>query len=212
MIFCALPSMGQAPQNKKAIDKLKLLYEEGKILKVEFKCYNLSMHDEVKREPLLYLYWSMANYDISSDEQYDVEYPNALKDAIKYGVKFRKKDKKNEYTEAGSAHLETLHASVLEEAGALYGEGEYRKARSKFKICVKIDPNDHYSQFMLAYCELELKLVNDARINFEKGMKMQGAAEGLEELDQKERDRLKEEFLSYYEEKSAAANATGTGR
>jgi hypothetical protein len=64
---------------------------------------------------------------------------------------------------------------------------------------------------MRAYCELEMKLTNDARITFEEGMKKDGAAEGLEKLGEKERERLKEEFLSAIET-DPIGDPTGTPR
>lgn len=211
MLLCSVSLSAQKPENAKSIEKLKLLFEEGKYLKLEFKCYNLSMHDEVKREPLLYLYWSKANYAIAQDEQYAEEYPHAYKDAVKYGIKFRSKDKKKEFRSIGADHLVTLHGEALALADSLYGAGNFKKARSRYKTVVKIDPTDHYAQFMRAYCELELKLINDARVTFEEGMKQDGAQEGLEKLGEKERKRLKEEFLSAVEE-DTSLSPIGTGR
>jgi tetratricopeptide (TPR) repeat protein len=211
MLMCSVSLSAQMPENLKTIDKLKLLFEEGKFLKLEFKCYNLSMHDDIKKEPLLYLYWSLANYQISQDAQYLDEYPKAYKDAVKYGVKYRAKDKKKQFQEVGKEHLVVLHGEALTVADSLYGAGNFKKARSRYKTVVKIDPTDHYAQFMRAYCELEMKLTNDARVTFEEGMKRDGAQEGLESLGEKERARLKEEFLSAIEE-DTSGDGTSAGR
>lgn len=212
MILCSASVFGQKPENAKAINKLKLLYEEGKFLKLEFKCYNMSMHEEVKREPLLYLYWSMTNYQIAQNDEYELEYPDAYKDAVKYAIKFRKKDKKKQFTKEGGEHLKMMHAEVTKTANDFYAEDNYKKAKKNYKLVAKIDPTDVYPWLMRSVCELELKFTSEARASFEAAMKMDGAEVALEALGEKERDRLKEEFLSYFEEKDAAADGSASGK
>lgn len=196
LLFIGSATYAQKPQNTKVIEKLRTLYQEGKFLKLEFKCYNLSMHDEVKREPLLYLYWSMANYEIAKAGTYEEDYPKAYKDAIKYGIKFARKDKEKEFLKEGGEHLKLLQDEVLASAEDFLAEGNLKKARSQFKVLTKFDKFNFHAWFMKSYLELELKLTNDARVTFETAMKLAGAQEALEGMKPEVRDRLKEEFLS----------------
>ena len=198
-LLCICAVIGARAQDSKAIEKLRSLYDEGKYLRVEFKCYSLSTDDQVRREPLLYLYWSMSSYEISQMDDQAEDYPNAYKDAIKHGVKFVKKDKDGAFTEVGAEHINKLKAEVLSRAEGFYAEENYKKARLEYKTLTKFDKQDYASWFMKSVCEVNLKLRSDARVSFETAMNAEGAKDGFASLGDEEQGLLKESFAAWFE-------------
>ena len=196
LLLLAISVVGQ---ESKAIQKLRLLEEEGKFLKLEFKCYNLSNDDQVRREPLLYLYWSKACYEISKMDDQAEDYPKAYKDAVKYATKYVTKDKKNLYQDEGAEYVAMIQDETLNTAKTFYSEGEFKKARSNYKILTKLNKEDHTAWFMKSVCELRLRLVGDARVSFEKAWGLEGARDQVEKLNAEDRELLKENFMTYFE-------------
>jgi len=208
--LCVLTSSGQ--EVSKDIEKVKSLYEEGKYLRVEFKCYNLSTDDRVRREPLLYLYWSMSNYQISMMEDQVEDYPTAYKDAVKQAVKFMKKDKTKTFWSQGEDHIILLRGEVLAKANDLLAQEEYRKAKTEYKTLTKLSPADQHPWFMKSLCELELKMLSDARVSFEKAMGMEGSLERFAELSADQQQQLRSNFESWFEANSTDTDDDGKSR
>jgi hypothetical protein len=79
-------------QENKYMDILVMLVDE-EYEKCVKKCEKLIDNDATKKEPLPYLYLSMAYYEMSKDNKYIDEYPKAFFRSLSTLIKYRRIDK-----------------------------------------------------------------------------------------------------------------------
>ncbi len=83
---------------EKEYEKLHLLYVDGNYDKLYDQAIKLTEKESTRKEPLPYLYTSMALFYISENPERDMEeFKNAFKNSVKYAAKFRKIDTDNDY-------------------------------------------------------------------------------------------------------------------
>ena len=77
-------------------DELLMWMVDEKFEKVLYKAIRYTEDDETKKEPVPYVFMSMAYFKISEsgNPEFEEKYSNALKSALKYASKFVKKDSK----------------------------------------------------------------------------------------------------------------------
>ncbi len=112
---------------------------------VAYKGMNMVENDKYKKDPEIYLYISMAWYEISqmNDEKMEEDYPKALRDAFKYAAKFIKKDKDGVWYEDNADFFEDLKkAGIADAAQWIDDERKIRNAVSTYKYLTKAAPDD----------------------------------------------------------------------
>ena len=99
-------------------DELLMWMVDGKYEKVLYKAIRYTEDDDTKKEPVPYVFMSMAFFKISesSDEELLEKYSKALKDALKYASKFVKKDKEKEYISEYVDYFNDLRRATMNQA------------------------------------------------------------------------------------------------
>jgi tetratricopeptide (TPR) repeat protein len=153
---------------------------DGKYDKLLYKSMGYIEDDETRRDPLPYLYTSMCYYEMSKLEMYDEEFPRAFKDAVKYCVKYRKKDKSGFYVEDNVEYIDDLKRQTYEIADNYFNGGKLSKAKSYYKYLVGMDPNDWGAWLLKGVTEAKLNMTAESRISLETGLK---GLESIESID-----------------------------
>ncbi|NQY67077.1 MAG: hypothetical protein HRT72_05055 [Flavobacteriales bacterium] len=153
-------------------EKLGSLYLEGKYEDCNAKALKYTESDKTKRHPEPYLYLAMSNYQIadSDDKKLTETYPNALKDAMKWAAKFKKKDKEDDYYTKSSKFLNKLKTKALKIADEFYAAKNYKKAAFYFKSIYNFsaDPN---VKFIWGMCDLNLRSTGQATLSISSAAK-----------------------------------------
>ncbi len=149
----------------KEFDKLVFLYIDEKYE----KCANLGLKytedDDLRRDPIPYLYVAMSYFEISKDQALSEKHPDAMKYAQKYAYKYRKKDKNNTYVNKYSGFLTALKDSSNRKAQYYYRQEQYRKAASQYKYIVRFAPEDPVMQLWQGICEIKARNVGEGERN-----------------------------------------------
>lgn len=198
-----------AQEDNKTIQKLRTLYDEGKFLKLEYKCFTLSEHPEMRKHPMVWYYFSKSTYEISKNSEWETDYPDAWADAVKYATKFVQKDRKKVYTEEAKEYIEMIRGKMKVSADDFYTEKNYKKARKDYKILIKLNKQDHYAWFMRAACETHLKLTGDARGTLQTVLKMEKAMDAFEQLSDADQSLLKTNYETIFTADNGAAGGSG---
>lgn len=125
--------------------KLEKLYMAEKYEDVAYKGISMVESDQHKNDPEIYLYISMAWYEISqmNDEQMEEEYPKALADAFKYAAKCAKKDKEGVWIEDNHDYFEDLKKAGIADATKYIDDPKkLRVAVTAYKNMTKAMPDD----------------------------------------------------------------------
>lgn len=136
--------------------KLEKLFMEEKYEDVAYKGMKMVEDDKYKKDPEIYMYISMAWYEISqmNDEKMQEEYPKALQDAMKYASKIIKKDKEGTWYDDNSDFFEDLKkAGIAEAAQWLSDEKKLRNAVTSYKNMTKAIPDDYNLLFFKGVLE-----------------------------------------------------------
>jgi len=160
----------KAQSINKKFDKLIFLYIDEKYE----KCANLGLKytedDELRKDPIPYLYAAMSYFEISKIASLSEKHPDALKLSQKYAYKYRKKDKGDTYTDKYSGFLTALKDSSNRKAQYYFRQEQYRKAASQYKYIVRFDPDDPIMQLWQGICEIKAKNVGEGERNLGLGM------------------------------------------
>ena len=134
-------------------------------------------NDKTRRNPVPYIYVSKAYYEMSKIEEFDEAYPRAFRDAVKYAVKYRKKDKEGEFIEENAEYIDGLKVQTFELADNYYQIGKYSKSKTYFKYLTGMDPKDWGSWFFKGVTESRLNMRSDSEISIKT------AIDGLSAID-----------------------------
>jgi tetratricopeptide (TPR) repeat protein len=138
-----------AQKDGKKIDDLTFLFVDEKYEDVIHKSESLMQNDSYKKHPLIYIYASMAYYEMSRlPGKFDVgekdsKYPKPLKMAQKYLYKFVKTDKKakkyydNQWSDDFKDYYIQLSDTSNKLAQILYLNEKYSKAASIYKYAYR---------------------------------------------------------------------------
>jgi tetratricopeptide (TPR) repeat protein len=199
VIFSSVVIAQDKPKKEKEeYPALRELYEARKFDKLEFKAYNLMASEKHHKHPLPYLYLSLANYELAklTDEKSLETFPRAAKDAVKYAISFKRKDKKGNYAHLYPDHIKTIEKDILTEAEGHYTAGNYKKARTSYKRLVRLTPQDPDAWLSKTLCEVQLKLKTDAKLSLEKATALKNMQDSYEKLSVDQKELLKE-YLAY---------------
>ncbi|MGB0916895.1 MAG: hypothetical protein ACPGU4_04835 [Flavobacteriales bacterium] len=125
--------------------KMEKLFMEEKYGNIIAKGEGMIENDKYKKDPEIYLYISMAFFELSESNDEDImeDYPKALKNAFKYAAKFVKKDKEGVWYEDNSDYFEDLKKAGIADAAQWIGNPKkLRVAVSSYKYMTKAMPDD----------------------------------------------------------------------
>ncbi|MBE9469303.1 MAG: hypothetical protein IMY72_13430 [Bacteroidetes bacterium] len=147
-------------------EKLTKLYNEQRYEDCLYKSNNYTYKEKTRKEAEPYLYLAMCYYQISLMDDPDIleDYPKALKNSIKYLIKFKKKDKKDEYFTKNIDFVKKMANIIIDDAKKYYKDKNFRKAASSFKLYSKLFPNDNNIIYMIGACNMKAK-------NYSEGQK-----------------------------------------
>lgn len=190
-IFLVLPKMhGTAQIVDSEFQKLFDLYAMEDYEKCLVKAESYTRKDKYSREAEPYLYMALCLYHAHvSPEKFDKEYPDALKEALKYAYKFRKKDKQGELYDANKFLLDKIREEALNQAKFYFNDGDYRKASSEFSRILKVMPDDINIIFVTGVSLIEAK-------NLGEGQKYVNQAIDSLEVFEKEKRFVKDEVTN----------------
>ena len=144
-------------------DKLWNYFIDEKYEMLLMKADAITGNDKRRKEPMPYLFISMAYYEMSKNEDFDEDYPKAFKNALSHAAKYRKKDKNYTYEDDYVEFLQNLRSDAMEVAENLVEEDKFSKAKSFYKYFTKMDPDCESSWLMYGYCLVKLNDVSGAR-------------------------------------------------
>ena len=176
---------------------LLFLLVDGKYDKLLYKSMGYIEDDETRRDPLPYLYTSMCYYEMSQLEEYDEEFPRAFKDAVKYCVKYRKKDASGFYVADNVEYIDILKTQTFEVADNYYQIGKVSKAKSYFKYLVGMDPNDWGAWLLKGTAEAQLNMASDSKNSIETAVNGLERTESIDEYWDGQVLLLKEGLIYY---------------
>ncbi len=166
--------------------KMEKLYMEEKYGTIISKGEGMIESDKYKKDPEIYLYISMAFFELSqsNDEDIEEDYPKALRNALKYASKFAKKDKDGVWMEDNADFFEDLKKAGIADAAQWIGdERKMRNAVSGYKYMTKAIPDDYNLLFFKGVLEYMNRNVGQAERDIQQAMN------GLIPLYAKERYR-----------------------
>jgi len=178
---------------------LLFLLVDAKYDKLLYKSMGYIEDEDTRKDPLPYLYTSMCYFEMSKLEEYDEEFPRAFKDAVKYCVKYRKKDASGFYVEENAEYIDDLKLQTFEIADNYSQIGKASKAKSFYKDLVGIDPNDWGAWLLKGVSESELNMTADAKISLETGVKGIESVESIDSYLRGQRTLFKMGIISYGE-------------
>lgn len=135
-------------------DKILTYLVDEEYEKVLYKCEKYTLDDDSKKDPIPYLYMSMAYFEMSKRGEFEEDYPKAFKESLKYAAKYRKKDKDSAFYREFSDFFSELREAAMVDAEVEMGNEKWTRATGIYKYLVKIDERDPGAQLMMAYCEL----------------------------------------------------------
>src|SRR5690606_17104189 len=96
------------------------------------------------------------------------EYKNADRDALKYAVRFRKKDKDLAFFDAHEDYWRELNTYAMDAGQHWYDLGNYSKARMIFTRMTDYDPDNPGAWQMLALCQSKTRMLKEAELSMMK--------------------------------------------
>ncbi len=163
--------LGNSPDIQAQEDPYKdilFLIIDGDYEKAVSKAEKYNERDKTKREPVPYIYASMAYFEMSKKEQFQADYPRAFRDAIKKAYKAKRYDKENEYMPQHSNYINELKAEIMREARFQYQSEKWRKSITYSKYVTRIDPNDISAMLLKGVAEVKGRNTYQAKTTFEE--------------------------------------------
>jgi tetratricopeptide (TPR) repeat protein len=146
-------------------EDLLVLYVDGEYEKCIKRSEKYIDDSDTRRDPLPYLYASKCYHEMSKLEEFtsQEEYRKADRDALKYAVKYRKKDKDLAYFHVHEDYWRELNKYAMDMGLMWYDQGEYSKARQIFSRMVGYDPQNPGAWQMLALTQAKARMLRDAK-------------------------------------------------
>lgn len=195
LLLITFPFLYQAQAQK--YEKLLKYYIEEDYERCANKAYKMTQKSKTKKDPEPYLYVSMANYEMSRREEYYESHPKAFNEAVKFAVKYRKKDKDGELMNEYKRYFSDLRTAIFEEAEMLMDEDKHSKAYKLFKSLVAFDPMNPGGHLFKAYNETILNMRNDANNSLEEFYQAFEAIERFDLLPEDTKRLLKKGTILY---------------
>lgn len=111
-------------------EKLAKLYNEGKYENCLYKADGYTYREENSKdaEPYLYIAMSLYQISLSTDEEIQEDYPDAIKQAIKYTGRFASKDKEDALYTVNIEFVNKMKQAQKDEIKEEFNNAKYSKA------------------------------------------------------------------------------------
>ncbi len=165
LILCLLPLHSLLNAQPPTYEDLLVYYVDGEYEKCIKKTSKYMADSDTRRDPLPYLYASKCYHEMSKLDEFtsQEEYKKADRDALKYAVKYRKKDKDLAYFHVHEDYWRELNKYAMDMGMLWYDQGEYSKARQIFSRMVGYDPQNPGAWQMLALSQARGRMLRDAK-------------------------------------------------
>ena len=191
-------------------DELLMWMVDGKFEKVLYKAIRYTEDDKTSKEPLPYVFMSMAFFKISESSDADLleKYSNGLKNALKYASKFVKKDKQKEHVSDYTDYFNDLRRATMNQSEVYVDDEKYTKAKSYYKYMYSLDVEDPGAWLMYGTVLWRTKAKRDAGESWDlaKQLLIEYGGKGLEDVQV---DLLKYGVIYTAEMLAAEGNLTG---
>ena len=166
--------------------KLFDLFVMGRYEDCLVKAQKMTQNDKYKSDSEPYLWVSMCFSKFVGDDEMESFYPKSAKNALKYGVKFKKKDDKIKKKDgdwifdANEEYMYELIELALVEGKSYMAMDNYSKAMYYYKIASNLDPANQDCQLMKGVIYLynrntkEGQLIVDSAMDYYKDQAQQG--------------------------------------
>lgn len=141
---------------------------DGDLEKAVSKSEKYMNKSKTKRDPVPYIYSSMAYYEISKRDEMAEDYPRAYREAIKNAYKARRYDRENEYFPNHMDYMNELKGSIMKEARFHFESENYRKSTTYAKYVLRIDPGDLSALLLKGVAEVRGRNAYQAERTFEE--------------------------------------------
>ncbi len=165
ILFCGSLQIQAQDDN---YNDLIFLIIDGEYEKALDKAEKFTKKEKTKRDPVPYLYMSMAQFEMSKREEFTEEYPRAFRDAIKNASKFARYDRDNEYVTEYENFLTELKLEIMREARFYYEEENWRRSVTYAKYISRIDPNNLSALLLRGVAEVKSRNEYQAKTTFEE--------------------------------------------
>jgi hypothetical protein len=159
--------------------KLETMWDKEKYEDIAYKGEGMVDNDKYKKNPEIYLWVSMAWYEISeiNDPKMIEEYPKALDYGFKWAAKFRKKDKDGVMYEDNKDYFEDLKKAGVSRAAEYEDDPKkLRKATGIYKYMVRAVPDDFNALYKKGVLEFRARNEAEGERSINKAMKGLAAA------------------------------------
>jgi len=201
ILFALLLSTTASFAQNHVYEDLLIMYVDEEYEKCLYKADRYIEKDETRRDPLPYLYMSLCYHEMSTMEKYttDPDYKYSARDALKYAVKYRKKDKDLEFFTHYEDYWSELN-TVAMETGLFYMDDKaYSKAKRQFDRMTRYYPENPGAWQLLALSQLRMNLARDAALSMKEYHKAYLAVADVKRLPKDQQRLLREAMLRYTE-------------
>lgn len=169
-LVLAAPAVLSA-QTDNEYDDLRTLYIDEKYEKLISKGERYIGKSDAKKDPAPYLYLAKAYYEISRAEDMHEEWPpeKAFANALKWAVKYRKKDPEGILFRENDLFFEELKKTALGDAAGQMSDQKYSRAKRFYDSITKFDPENIGAYFLLGLCQMEMRSTTEANMTFKQG-------------------------------------------
>lgn len=197
LAVAALAASAQAPN----YDDLLFDYVDGKYEDCVRRAERYMDKEATKRDPLPYLYASKCYHEMSKSERFtqDPEYKYAARDALKYAVKYRKKDKALVHFAFHEEFWSELSTSAYQTGIYYLDNKDYSKAKRQFDRIVGYDPANAGAWQLLALVQMRMNLQRDAVISLQRYDEALAAIEDVQKLPKDQQVLLRESMVRHAE-------------
>lgn len=197
ILGAALMASAQSP----AYNDLLFNYVDGKYEDCVYRAERYMDKDATKRDPLPYLYASKCYHEMSKLERFtqDPEFKYAARDALKYAVKYRKKDKELVHFAQHADYWSELSRTAYQVGLYLIDAKAYSKAKRQFDRMVGYDPTNAGAWQMLALVQLQMNLQRDAAISLKRYDEALAAIDDVQKLPKDQQALLRESMVRHAE-------------
>lgn len=183
---------------KHVYEDLLVMYVDEKFEKCIAKAEVYINGDDTKRDPLPYLYVSMCYYEMSRNTKYELDYPKASLEALKWAVKYRKKDKEKEFFGNYEDYWASLNTMALETGeGLLDDQKTLSKAKQIWVAATGYYPENPGAWLMLAMCHYKANLAKEGDVAIQEYNKAIAAAGDISTLPPDQKKMLKNGLIRY---------------
>jgi hypothetical protein len=193
-LFHGLLGMAQ----KGVYEDLLVLYVDEKYEKCIFKAEGYTEAESTKKDALPYLYISMCYFEMSKQEKFNVDYPKASRDAIKWAEKYRKKDKDLEFFNNYGDFWAELNTMVQEQGENFLEDPKgMSKAKQMFDGITSYYPENPGGWLMLAVCNYKANMAKEGDMALAQFDKAMTAAGDIGSLPTDQKKLLKNALIRY---------------